>query len=138
MEPDDPVLAFPCPGVEVNASADLARIEFNLYLRFITTPSSLRSHCLFTFGMAADGTSASGLLRDVGQLGDRHASFLTGARDILRGNMLARELWRMALSVHRHLLVLCGRSASIKVDASGPSCLAYSRFLCSSPPPGPG
>jgi hypothetical protein len=58
----NPMIRFFMSGVEVNAPADLARIEFNLYLRFITTPL-IFTITLFTFGMAADGTSASGLAR---------------------------------------------------------------------------
>ena len=95
----NPMIRCFTSGVEVNPPADLARIEFNLYLRFITTPLIFMI-TLFTFGMAADGIVSERTRETWDSL---IATSLT-ARDILRGNMLA-GLWRMRV-ILTTLLVL--------------------------------
>lgn len=86
-------------GVDVNPPADLARTEFNLYLRFVTTPL-IFIITVFTFGIAADGIVSERTRETWDSL---IATPLT-ARDILRGNILA-GLWRMRV-IMTTLLVL--------------------------------
>jgi ABC-type Na+ efflux pump permease subunit len=83
------MIRFFISGVEVNPPADLARTEFNLYLRFITTPLVFLI-ALFTFGMAADGIVSE----RTRETWDSLIATPLPARDILRSNMLA-GLWRM-------------------------------------------
>ena len=82
-------IRFFMSGSPVSPPADLARTEFNLYLRFITTPLIFMI-TLFTFGMAADGIISERTRETWDSL---IATPLT-ARDILSSNMLA-GLWRM-------------------------------------------
>jgi len=93
------MIRFFMSGVEVNPPADLARTEFNLYLRFITAPLIFMI-TLFAFGMAADG-----IVRErTRETWDSLIATPLTARDILRSNMLA-GLWRMRVIVTT-LLVL--------------------------------
>jgi ABC-type Na+ efflux pump permease subunit len=83
------MVRFFTSGAEVNAPADLARTEFNLYLRFITTPLVFLI-TLFAFGMAADGIVSE----RTRETWDSLIATPLPARDILRSNMLG-GLWRM-------------------------------------------
>ena len=76
-------------GVEVNPPADLARTEFNLYLRFITTP------LVFLITLVAAGMAAEGIVSErTRETWDSLIATPLTARDILRSKMLA-ALWRM-------------------------------------------
>jgi ABC-type Na+ efflux pump permease subunit len=78
-------------GAEVNPPADLARTEFNLYLRFIATPLVL----LIT--LFAGAVAAEGIVRErTRETWDSLIATPMSARDILRSNMLA-ALWRMRM-----------------------------------------
>ena len=70
MEPGDPV--FHVRRRKSTRLYDLARTEFNLYLRFITTPLVFLI-TLVAAGMAAEGIVSERAARDLGQL-DRHAA----------------------------------------------------------------
>ncbi len=85
------MIRFFMSGVEVNPPADLARAEFNLYLRFVTTPLVFLI-TLFATGIAADGIESERTRETWDSL---IATPLT-ARDILRSHMLS-ALWRMRL-----------------------------------------
>ena len=85
------VIRFLMSGAEVNPPADLARTEFNLYLRFITTPLVFLI-TLFVAGIAADGIESERTRETWDSL---IATPLT-ARDILRSHMLS-ALWRMRM-----------------------------------------
>ncbi len=66
------VIRFFMSGAEVNPPADLARTEFNLYLRFITTPLVFLI-TLFAGGNGHRGDHPRANSRDLGQL-DRHTA----------------------------------------------------------------
>ena len=66
------MVRFFMSGAEVNPPADLARTEFNLYLRFITTPLVFLI-TLFAAGNGRRGDRQRAGSRDLGQL-DRHAA----------------------------------------------------------------
>jgi ABC-type transport system involved in multi-copper enzyme maturation permease subunit len=92
-------IRFFMAGAEINPPADLARIEFNLYLRFITTPLVL----LIT--LVASGMAAEGMIRErTRETWDSLVATPLTARDILRSNMLA-TVWRMRV-ILATLLVL--------------------------------
>jgi ABC-type Na+ efflux pump permease subunit len=93
------VVRFLMSGVEVNPPADLARTEFNLYLRFITMPLVFLI-TLLTTAMAAEGIVAE----RTRETWDSLIATPLSARDILRANMLA-ALWRMRM-ILATLLVL--------------------------------
>ena len=76
-------------GPEVNPPYDLARTEFNLYLRFITTP------LVFLITLAAGGMAAEGMFSErARETWDSLIATPLSARDILRSKLLA-ALWRM-------------------------------------------
>ncbi len=83
------MVRFFMPGTEFNPPADFARTEFNLYLRFITTP------LVFLITLVASGMAAESMVRErARETWDSLIATPLTARDILRSNMLA-SLWRM-------------------------------------------
>jgi ABC-type Na+ efflux pump permease subunit len=83
------VIRFLMSGAEVNPPADLARTEFNLYLRFITTP------LVFLITLFAGVMALEGIIRErTRETWDSLIATPLTARDILGSNMLA-ALWRM-------------------------------------------
>ena len=83
------MVRFFMPDYGVNPPADIARTEFNLFLRFVTTPM------LLCIAMMAAGTAAAGIATERARetWNSLIATPLT-ARDILRSKMLA-ALWQM-------------------------------------------
>jgi ABC-type Na+ efflux pump permease subunit len=85
------VIRFLMSGAEVNPPADLARTEFNLYLRFITTP------LVFLITLFAGVMAVEGIIRErTRETWDSLIATPLTARDILGSNMLA-ALWRMRM-----------------------------------------
>jgi hypothetical protein len=83
------MIRFFMPGAEFNPPADFARTEFNLYLRFITTP------LFFLITLVASGMAAESMISErTRETWDSLIATPLTARDILRSNMLA-TLWRM-------------------------------------------
>jgi ABC-type Na+ efflux pump permease subunit len=76
-------------GPEVNPPYDLARTEFNLYLRFVTTS------LVFLIMMVVAGMTAEGIVKErTSETWDSLIATPLSAREILRSKMLA-ALWRM-------------------------------------------
>ena len=85
------MIRFLMSGAEVNPPADLARTEFNLYLRFITTP------LVFLITLFAGAMAIEGIIRErTRETWDSLIATPLTARDILASNMLA-ALWRMRM-----------------------------------------
>jgi ABC-type Na+ efflux pump permease subunit len=85
------VIRFFMSGAEVNPPADFARTEFNLYLRFITTP------LVFLITSFAGAMAAEGIVRERNrETWDSLIATPLTAREILRSHMLA-ALWRMRM-----------------------------------------
>jgi ABC-type Na+ efflux pump permease subunit len=76
-------------GPEVNPPSDFARTDFNLYLRYMTTPF------VFFITLVAAGMAADGIVRErTRETWDSLIATPLSARDILRSEMLA-ALWRL-------------------------------------------
>ena len=114
------------PDAEFNTPADFARTDFNLYLRFVTTPLVFLI-TLVASGMAAESMTRRAHSRDLGQLA-RHSA--------LRATSSAATFWQ-----------LCGGCAQFwrHCSLSGRSDWPRGRFIpsamsfrCSSRPPGSG
>jgi ABC-type Na+ efflux pump permease subunit len=82
-------IRFFISGAEVNSPADFARTDFNLYLRFVTTP------LVFLITLCAGGMAAEWITSErTRETWDSLIATPLTARDILRSYMLA-TLWRM-------------------------------------------
>jgi ABC-type Na+ efflux pump permease subunit len=79
-------------GAEVNPPYDLARTEFNLYLRYITTP------LVFLITLLAAGMAAEGIVRErTAETWDSLIATPLTAKDLLRSKMLVALLRLRAL-----------------------------------------
>jgi len=82
-------IRFFIAGVEASPPADLARTDFNLYLRFITTP------LVFLITLVATGMAGEGIVSErTRETWDSLIATPLSARDILRSKLLA-ALWRL-------------------------------------------
>ena len=85
------MIRFFMPGYGVNPPADIARTEFNLFLRNITTT------VIFMVTLVAGGMAAEGIVSErTRETWDSLIATPLTARDILRSKMLV-ALWRMRL-----------------------------------------
>ena len=79
--------------VEVSPPADLARVEFNVYLRYMSVP------LVFLITMIASGLAAEGILRErTRETWESLIATPLTARDILRAFMLS-SLWRSRILI---------------------------------------
>ncbi len=82
-------IRFFLTGVDVSPPADLARTDFNLYLRLITTP------LVFLITLVATGMAGEGIVSErTRETWDSLIATPLSARDILRSKLLA-ALWRL-------------------------------------------
>jgi hypothetical protein len=85
------MVRFFMSGADVSPPADLARTEFNLYLRYVTTP------LVFLITLVAAGMAAEGIIRErTAETWDSLIATPLAARHILRSKLLV-ALWRMRL-----------------------------------------
>ena len=83
------LIRFFMSGPDVNPPVDVARTEFNVFLRYLTTP------IVFLVTMIAAGNAAEGIVSErARETWDSLIATPLSARDILRSKMLA-ALWRM-------------------------------------------
>jgi hypothetical protein len=93
------MIRFFVSGTDVNPPVDIARTEFNLFLRFVTTP------IVYLLMMIAAGSAAAGIVGERARATwDSLIATPLSAREILRSELLV-GLWRMR-SMLATLLVL--------------------------------
>jgi ABC-type transport system involved in multi-copper enzyme maturation permease subunit len=83
------IVRFFVSGTDVNPPVDIARTEFNIFLRFVTTS------IVYLVTMAAAGSAAAGIVGERARATwDSLIATPLSARDILRSELLV-ALWRM-------------------------------------------